>query len=242
MLPQLFQVGFQLNWFKCDSSLRLFIHPEPPVSDKKLRYKIFKIRTSVRSSQKTVTTQLDPRQWVFPGNCNSIFWVGSPKDADLSELVPPPRSNRCLSAPCRHHLATPSPPTSLCSNQLYSCPSHSHAYCLGLISYSAPLFLPLIVSSSCCLLCWVIIIRSQHHHPSSHPPSLHPLVLRIMACSLSSDGAHQSTYLERCWTLQPQTPTSDQPGSFLFPHGPLGLLEQWWDATIAATIERKRRY
>lgn len=120
--------------------------------------------------------------------------------------------------------------------------SHSHAYCLGLISYSAPLFLPLIVPSSCCLLCWVIIIPSQHHHPSSHPPSLHPLVLRIMACSLRCDGAHQSTYLERCWTLQPQTPTSDQPGSFLFPHGPLGLLEQWWDTTIAATIECKRRY
>lgn len=24
--------------FKCDSSLRLFLRPEPPVSDKKLRY------------------------------------------------------------------------------------------------------------------------------------------------------------------------------------------------------------
>lgn len=211
-----------------------------------MQHRIFKRRTSVKLSQKTVTTQLDPRQWVFPGNWSFIFWAWSLKGADLSKQSGSPSAEQQM---CKCSVQTP--PLHPVSSQVFVqepallvslSSSHSHAYYLGLISYSAPLFLPLIVLSSCCLLCWVIIIRSQHPHPSSRPPTLHPLVLRIMACSLSCDGRHQSTYFERRWTLQPQTPTSDQPGSFLFPHGPLGLLEQWWDSTIAATIECKGRY
>lgn len=55
--------------------------------------------------------------------------------------------------------------------------SHSATYYLGLISYSAPMFLPrkprLMVLSSRSVLCWVIIIQSQLPLPlpCSAPPS-----------------------------------------------------------------------